>query len=132
MEHFLSFINNNIFLYSWKRNFFKIPKHLIASVFLLRSQILKNVDMPQQKPQHLPIAEANFECCKVQFAFVLFSCIRYSSFLIFPQFSLIRNSPLLYFLHEKTQKKVNVWDLADIFPNTMRINKWLTTCKKLI
>ena len=29
--------------------------------FFLPRQILKNVDMPRQKPQHLSTAEANFE-----------------------------------------------------------------------
>ena len=37
--------------YSW-RHIFKIPKNLITSVFLPR-QILKNIDMPWQKPQML-------------------------------------------------------------------------------
>ena len=43
--------------------FFKILiKHLIASAFFLPRQILKTIDMPRQKPRHLPIAEVNFEC----------------------------------------------------------------------
>ena len=41
--------------------FFKISKNLIASAFFLLRQILKNIDMPRQKPRHLPTAEANFE-----------------------------------------------------------------------
>ena len=41
--------------------FFKIPKNLIASAFFLPRQILKNIDMPQQKPQYLPTAKGNFE-----------------------------------------------------------------------
>ena len=36
----------------------QLPWHF----FLLR-QILKNVNMPRQKPQHLPTAKANFKCC---------------------------------------------------------------------
>ena len=35
-----------------------------ASAFLLLRQILQNGDMPRQKPQHLPTAEANFERCR--------------------------------------------------------------------
>ena len=38
-------------------------KHLIALVFFLPRQILKNIDIPRQKPWYLLIAEANFECC---------------------------------------------------------------------
>ena len=34
----------------------QLPRH-----FFLPRQILKNVDMPRQKPRHLPTAEANFE-----------------------------------------------------------------------
>ena len=34
-------------------HFFKIPKNLITSAFLLQGQILKNIDMPRQKPQML-------------------------------------------------------------------------------
>ena len=41
--------------------FFKISKNLIASAFFLLRQILKNIDMPRQKPRHLPTAEVNFE-----------------------------------------------------------------------
>ena len=33
--------------------FFKIPKNLIASAFFLPMQILKNIDMPWQKPRML-------------------------------------------------------------------------------
>ena len=33
--------------------FFKIPKNLITSAFFLPRQILKNIDMPRQKPQML-------------------------------------------------------------------------------
>ena len=56
--------------------FVKIPKNLIASAIKLISllrQILKNIDIPWQKPRHLPIAEANFvyrisNICKPHFS----------------------------------------------------------------
>ena len=43
-------------------HFLKISKNLIGSAFFLPREILKNIDMPQQKPWHLPTAEANFKC----------------------------------------------------------------------
>ena len=54
----------------WKTNFFFIcgniflmsPKNSIASAFFLPRQILKNIDMPRQKPQQ-STAKANSECC---------------------------------------------------------------------
>ena len=60
---FLSFLKHKhiLFLVTY---FFKILiKHLIASVFFLQRQILKNIDMSWQRAWHLPIAEANFEHC---------------------------------------------------------------------
>ena len=39
--------------------FFKISKNLIASAFFLPRQILKIIDIPWQKPWHLPTAEAS-------------------------------------------------------------------------
>ena len=56
--------------------FVKIPQNLIASAIKLISllrQILKNIDIPWQKPRHLPIAEANFvhrisNTCKPHFS----------------------------------------------------------------
>ena len=62
-ETFFSFINKNIFFYSWKCIFYKIPKNSFALAFFLSRQILKNIDIPWQNPQHLPIAKANFERC---------------------------------------------------------------------
>ena len=56
--------------------FFKILKHLIASAFVLLRQILKNTDMPWQKPRHLPIVTANFECCSGIFIAELTCCSR--------------------------------------------------------
>ena len=53
------FIKRNIFFLEQKyilfleTHFFKIPKNLITSAFLLPDQILKNIDMPRQKPQML-------------------------------------------------------------------------------
>ena len=51
------FIKRNIALLCWTKIyfifggiFFKIPKNLITSVFFLPRQILKNIDMPRQKP----------------------------------------------------------------------------------
>ena len=41
------------------------PKNSIASAFFLSRQILKNIVMPQQKPQYLLTAEANSECCNI-------------------------------------------------------------------
>ena len=58
MKHFFSFLNKNIFFVLGKA-FFKIPKNLIASAFFLPRQMLKNRDMPLQKPWHLPTAKAN-------------------------------------------------------------------------
>ena len=72
------FINQNIaFLFKQKHvlymetYFFKIPKKLLTSafffffyfLFFLPRQILKDIDMPRQKPQNLQTAEANFNCC---------------------------------------------------------------------
>ena len=42
--------------------FFKIAMNLVASTFFLRRLILNNIDMPQQKSQHLPTVKTNFEC----------------------------------------------------------------------
>ena len=58
MKHFFSFLNKNYFLFL-EKHFFKIPKNLIASAFFLPRQMPKNIDMPQQKPWHLPTAKAN-------------------------------------------------------------------------
>ena len=41
------------------------PKNLVASAFSLPRQILKNIDIPWQKPWHLPTAKANSECCNI-------------------------------------------------------------------
>ena len=66
----ITFLLSGTFLFFLKQKyilflatyFFKILiKHLIASAFFLPKQILKNIDLPRQKTQHLPIAEANFE-----------------------------------------------------------------------
>ena len=54
LENQFFFICGNIFLMS--------PKNSIASAFFLPRQILKNIDMPRQKPQQ-STAEANSECC---------------------------------------------------------------------
>ena len=43
--------------------FFMSPKNSIASAFFLPRQILKNIDMPRQKPWHLLTAKVNFERC---------------------------------------------------------------------
>ena len=65
-----NFLLNKTFLFFFKQKnifliletyFFKIPKNLIASAFFLPRQILKNIDMPRQKPQHLSTAKANFK-----------------------------------------------------------------------
>ena len=61
-EKFSFFLKKYIFLFL-ETYFFQIPKNLIASAFFLPRQILENVDMPQQKPPHLPTATANFERC---------------------------------------------------------------------
>ena len=59
MEYYC--INNILLL---EKYFFKISKNSIASAFFfLPRQILKNIDMPWQKPWHLPTAKANFERC---------------------------------------------------------------------
>ena len=50
-KHFFSFLNKNIFIFG--DMFFKIPKNLITSAFFLPRQILKNIDMPRQKPRML-------------------------------------------------------------------------------
>ena len=40
----------------------QLPRH-----FFLPRQILKNVDIPWQKPWHLPTVEANSKCCEWSF-----------------------------------------------------------------
>ena len=56
--------------------FFKILiKHLIALAFFLPRQILKNIDIPLQKPRHLPITKANFKCCIKIVACTLYTCL---------------------------------------------------------
>ena len=45
--------------------FFMSPKNSIDSAFFLQRQILKNINMPRQKPRHLPTAEANSERCSI-------------------------------------------------------------------
>ena len=61
-ETFLFFLAKIFILNSWKCFFFlKTPKNLIASEIFLPRQILKIIDIPWQKPRHLPITEANFE-----------------------------------------------------------------------
>ena len=76
MKRNISFLNKNTFLFLETHFFVKIPKDLIASAIKLISllrQILKNIDIPWQKPRHLPIAEANFvyrisNTCKPHFS----------------------------------------------------------------
>ena len=46
------FLNGNIF-YSRKYIFFYFPKNLITSAFFSPRQVLKNIDIPWQKPQML-------------------------------------------------------------------------------
>ena len=57
---FLSFFKQK-YISFLEMYFLKIPKNLIASTFFLWRLILNNIYMPQQKPQHLPTAKANFE-----------------------------------------------------------------------
>ena len=54
------FIKRNIAFLSWKKKkifletyFFQIPENLITSAFFMSRQILKNIDMPRQRPQML-------------------------------------------------------------------------------
>ena len=63
-ETFLFFFKQKLFLFL-EKHFFKIPKNLIASAFFLPRQMPKNIDMPQQKPWHLPTAEANLNADEV-------------------------------------------------------------------
>ena len=51
-ETLLFFLEQKYILFS-ETYFFKIPKNLITSAFFLARQILKNIDMPRQKPQML-------------------------------------------------------------------------------
>ena len=60
---FLSFLKQKYILFLVTYFFKVLIKHLIALVFFLQRQIPKNTDMSWQKPSHLPIAKANFECC---------------------------------------------------------------------
>ena len=48
-ETLFFFLEQNNILFS-QTYFFKIPKNLITSAYFLPRQILKNIDMPQQKP----------------------------------------------------------------------------------
>ena len=65
----ITFLLSRTFLFFLKQKyilflatcFCRILKHLIALAFFLPRPILKNIDMLQQKPQHLPIAKANFK-----------------------------------------------------------------------
>ena len=75
------FIKRNIF---FKQNyisffemyFFKIPKNLIASELYFPRQVLKNIDMPLQKPRHFPTADANFERCPHEIFFFFSSFLK--------------------------------------------------------
>ena len=68
---FLFFLKQDIKYIKYRKYFFlfgkrfffwqKISKNSITWAFPLSRQILKNIDMPQQKPRHLLTAEANFE-----------------------------------------------------------------------
>ena len=51
-ETLLFFLEQKYILFS-ETYFFKNPKNLITSAFFLARQILKNIDMPRQKPQML-------------------------------------------------------------------------------
>ena len=72
------FIKRNIFLNknTLEMYFFKIRKNLIVSAFHLPRQILKNIDIPRQKPRHLPTAEANFEPCSYEIFFFFSSFLK--------------------------------------------------------
>ena len=51
-ETLLFFLERKYILFS-ETYFFEIPKNLITSAIFLLMQILKNIDMPRQKPQML-------------------------------------------------------------------------------
>ena len=51
-ETLLFFLEQKSILFS-ETYFFEIPKNLITSAIFLLMQILKNIDMPRQKPQML-------------------------------------------------------------------------------
>ena len=53
--------SNKIF-FSWKSIFSRFYEFSCLCIFLTR-QILQKIDVPWQKPWHLPTAEPNFECC---------------------------------------------------------------------
>ena len=57
---FLFFLKQKYILFL-ETYFFKISKNLITLALWLPRQILKNIDLPQQKPQHLLTAKVNFE-----------------------------------------------------------------------
>ena len=52
----LSFLEQKYILFS-ETYFFKIPKNLITSAFFLLTQILKNIDMPWQKPPNAALVK---------------------------------------------------------------------------
>ena len=54
------FIKQNISFFL-NQSLFILGKVLTASAFFLPRQILKNIDMPRQKPWHLLTAEVNSE-----------------------------------------------------------------------
>ena len=51
-ETLLFFLEQKFILFS-EKYFFTIPTNLITSAFFLPRQIIKNIDMPRQKPQML-------------------------------------------------------------------------------
>ena len=60
-ETFLFFLKQKYILFL-ATHFFKILNHLIALAFFFAGADTKKHRYAWQKPQHLPIAEANFEC----------------------------------------------------------------------
>ena len=55
------FLLSKTFLFFLNQSLFILGKVLTASAFFLPRQILKNIDMPRQKPWHLLTAEVNSE-----------------------------------------------------------------------
>ena len=59
---------SDFLFYSWKSIFLRFLRIQLSlhSFFFFAKPDTKNIDMPRQKPPHLPTAEANFERCNVR------------------------------------------------------------------
>ena len=60
---FIFLFKQKYIFHSWRSIFLRFLWILLPRHFFLPRQILKNIDMPQQKAWHLLTAKANFERC---------------------------------------------------------------------